>query len=118
MTVVAGVLIVLHLIGWAIVLGGALVSLRPPRIPTGMLHGALTALVTGLILAFLLTSGAWKPDDEFSNAKLGVKLVVALVVTALVAWGGRRKEKGVPRWLVLSIAGLTALNVAVAVLWR
>lgn len=115
MTVVAGVLIVLHLIGWAIVLGGALVSLRPPRIPTGMLHGALTALVTGLILALLLTTGAWKPDEPFSNAKLGVKLVVALVVTALVAWGGRRKE--VPRWLVLTVAGLTALNVAVAVLW-
>ena len=75
MTVLAGVLIVLHLIGWAIVLGGALVSLRPPRIPTGMLHGALTALVTGLILAFLLTTGAWKPDDAFSSAKLGVKLV-------------------------------------------
>ena len=118
MTVVAGVLIVLHLIGWAIVLGGALVSLRPPRIPTGMLHGALTALVTGLILAFLLTSGAWKPDEHFSNAKLGVKLVVALVVTALVAWGGRRKDKEVPRWLVLTIGGLTAFNVAVAVLWQ
>lgn len=116
MTVVAGVLIVLHLIGWAIVLGGAVVSLRPPRIPTGMLHGALTALVTGLILAFLLTTKVWKPDESFSNAKLGVKLVVALIVTGLVAWGGRRKE--VPRWLVLAIAGLTALNVAVAVLWH
>ena len=115
MTVLAGVLIVLHLLGWAIVLGGALVSLRPPRIPVGMLHGALTALLTGLILAFLLQTGAWKPADAFSSTKLAVKLVVALVVTALVAWGGRRKE--VPRWLVLSIAGLTALNVAVAVLW-
>ena len=117
MTVLAGVLIVLHLIGWAIVLGGALVSLRPPRIPPGMLPGALPALVTGLLLAFLLTSGAWKPADAFSSTKLGVKLVVALVVTGLVAWGGRRKDKEVPRWLVLTIAGLTALNVAVAVLW-
>ena len=117
MTVLAGVLIVLHLLGWAIVLGGALVSLRPPRIPVGMLHGALTALLTGLILAFLLQTGAWKPADAFSSTKLGVKLVVALVVTGLVAWGGRRKDKEVPRWLVLTIAGLTALNVAVAVLW-
>ena len=116
MTIVAGVLLVLHLIGWAIVLGGALVSLRPPRIPTGMLHGALTALVTGLILALLLASGTWKPGDTVGYPKLGVKLVVALVVTAMVAWGGRRKD--VPRWLVLAVAGLTAFNVAVAVLWR
>jgi len=115
MDILGRVLLVLHLVGWAIVLGGALVSLRPPRIPTGMLHGALTALVTGLTLGVLLSTGTldWGAVEP---AKLAVKFTVALAVTGLVVWGGRRTK--VPRALVLAIAGLTLTNVAVAVLWQ
>ena len=51
MDLVYNVLVVLHLIGWAIVLGGTLVNLRTPKIATGVLHGILTALVTVTPLA-------------------------------------------------------------------
>lgn len=114
MSILIGVLVVLHLIGWAIVLGGTLVNLRSGVVAVGVLHGALTALLTGLILAVLAGATA-TADHPVVWAKMLVKLVVALVVTALVWWGGRKEKPGTP--LVGAIAALTTLNVAVAVLW-
>jgi hypothetical protein len=116
MTILFGVILVLHLIGWAIVLGGALVNLRSGAVVTGMLHGALTALLTGLILAVLAGAGAAGDDGPVNWTKLLVKLAVALVVCAVVWWGGRKEKAGTP--VVATIGALTALNVAIAVLWR
>jgi len=115
MELLYNVLVVLHLVGWAIVLGGTLVNLRTPKIATGVLHGILTALVTGILLV-----GIGSASDEIhdpNTTKVAVKLVVALVVTGLVVYGTRRPEK-VTRGLVGAIAGLTVVNVAIAVLWR
>jgi hypothetical protein len=109
------VLLVLHLLGWAVVLGGAVTSLRTPAIPRGMLHGILTALVTGIVMVGLASAGV--ASGEPDNAKIAVKLLVALAVTALVVLGGRRPERVTTGYLG-AIAGLTAVNVAVAVLWR
>jgi hypothetical protein len=109
-------LVVLHLIGWAIVLGGTLVNLRTPKIATGVLHGILTALVTGILMVGIAESTDVL-SYELNSTKIAVKLVVALVVTGLVIYGTRRPEK-VTRGLVGSIAGLTVVNIAIAVLWR
>ncbi|QZN84998.1 hypothetical protein [Cellulomonas sp. C5510] len=116
MDTVYGLLVVLHLVGWAIVLGGCLVTLRQPAFPKGALHGALTALVTGIVMTGLRAAevGDLEPPD---NAKIAVKLVVALVVTGLV-WFGTRRPDRVSRGLVGATLGLTLLNVLVAVLWR
>ncbi|WNB86073.1 hypothetical protein [Cellulomonas sp. ATA003] len=108
------VLLVLHLIGWAIVLGAAVVSMRTPTIPRGMLHGILTALVTGIVMVGLASAGL--AADEPNNVKIGLKLLIAVVVTALVVLGGRRER--VTTGLLGAIAGLTVVNVAIAVLWQ
>jgi hypothetical protein len=115
MSIVFGVLVVIHLLGWAIVLGGTLVNLRSGLIATGVLHGALTALVSGLILT-VLAGAAATVDDPVNWVKMIVKLVVALVICALVWWGGRREKAGTP--LVGAVAGLTFLNVVIAVMWQ
>ena len=107
------VLLVLHLLGWAVVLGGAVASMRTPVIPRGMLHGILTALVTGLAMVGLASSGL--AADEPDNVKIAVKLLIALAVTALVVVGGRRAR--VTTGHLGAIAGLTVVNVAIAVLW-
>jgi len=109
------ILLVLHLLGWAIVLGGVLVSMRPPKLPKGVLHGILTALVTGVLMVGIAESSDTIDDPDM--AKITVKLLVALVVTALVVVGVRKPAK-VTTGLLGAIAGLTALNVAIAVLWR
>lgn len=116
MDIVVGLLVVLHLVGWAIVLGGCLVTLRQPAFPKGAWHGALTALVTGVALAalgFAEVGDLSRPDP----AKMIVKLVVTLVVVGLI-WSGTRRPERATRALVGATAGLTLLNVLVAVLWR
>lgn len=116
MDIVYGLLVVLHLIGWAIVLGGCIVTLRQNAFPKGALHGALTALVTGLVMTGLRSAevaGLDKPD----NAKIGVKLVITLVITVLI-WLGQRKPEQVTKGRVGLVLGLTAVNVVIAVLWR
>lgn len=105
-----GIFLVLHLLGWAMVFGGALAGMKSAKLTDGAFHGILTALVTGIVLTGLLGSDA-------NHVKIAVKLVVALVVTALVVIGRRRPEK-VTRGFLGGVAGLVVLNVAIAVLWR
>ena len=114
MNVVYGVLVVLHLLGMAMVVGGWLAGVREPKIIPGMLHGALTTLVSGLIMVGLREGGAvHKP--ELDHVKITVKLLIALVVTVLIVVLGRRRNA--PRELVHAVGGLTVLNVVIAVLW-
>jgi hypothetical protein len=113
MDIVSGIFLVIHMIGWAIVLGGTLTNLRPPRIAKGVTHGALTALVAGIVLVGLAEMG----DGDVNNVKIAVKLVVALVITVLAFRGARQQEKATTG-LVGAVAGLTVLNIAIAVLWR
>ncbi|UJP39714.1 hypothetical protein [Cellulomonas palmilytica] len=114
MELLKNLLLVLHLLGWAVVLGGVLVTMREPKIPNGALHGALTALVTGILMVGVVEMGdLYDPN----HVKIAVKLVVALAVTALVVVGVRKPEKVTTGYLG-AIAGLTVVNVAVAALWR
>lgn len=113
MDVVYGLVVVLHLLGMAGVVGGWLATVRRPAMVPAMLHGALTALVTGLLLVGL--AYARGDGDEVDNAKITVKLVVALAVTVLV-WVNRRRPD-VPARLVHAVGALAVLNVVVAVLW-
>lgn len=113
MTVLYNVLLVLHLVGWAIVLGGTVTNIRKPRIAPGVLHGALTALVTGILMVGLAEGPL---DYDVNHVKVAVKLIIAALVTVLVILAGRRKD-GPTSGAVGLIAGLTVVNIAVAVLW-
>ncbi len=119
MDIVYGLLVVLHLLGMAAIVGSWLATVRHPRVLPGMVHGALTQLVTGVALVGLLSSGALGDEEaeEVDNAKIGVKLVVALVV-AVLAWVNRRRgAESVPAGVFHAIGGLAVLNVVIAVLW-
>lgn len=114
MDLVYKILVVLHLLGMAMIVGGWLATVRAPRVLPGMWHGALTQLVTGVALVGLASSGV--VDRDVDNAKVSVKLVVALVVAVLI-FLHRRKVDGVAPGVVHAIGGLAVLNVLVAVLW-
>ncbi|UFU03866.1 hypothetical protein LQF12_04455 [Ruania suaedae] len=113
MDIVYGIVLVLHLIGWAMVLGGALAGMRAGEMNKGMLHGILTALVAGIVMVGLASAGV--AGAEPNNIKIGVKLLIALAVTAMIILGNRREK--VTSGYLGGIAGLTTLNVAIAVLW-
>jgi len=116
MTVVFRLLLVVHLLSWAVVLGAVVTSFRgTPRLPKGTLHGVLGALVTGIAMAGLASAGVVGREPE--PAWMAVKLLVALVITGLVVYGTRNPDK-VTRGTLGAVAGLTVVNVAVAVLWR
>jgi Na+-translocating ferredoxin:NAD+ oxidoreductase RnfD subunit len=106
-------LVVLHLVGFGALFGGALVQLRDDVkvVNSAMLQGALTQVVSGVLLVGVIEAAG----DSVNDAKIGVKLGVGLVV-AVLCWVNRRKES-VPRGLFLAILLLTVGNVVVAVFW-
>ena len=108
------VLLFLHFVGLASLFGGLFVQVRtdPRVVNNAMFHGILTQLVTGLLLVGVLEAG----DHEVDNAKIGVKLLVALVIGALVLVN--RKKPSLQDGLYFGLLGLTALNIAVAVFWH
>lgn len=116
MHLVFQLLTLVHLVGFAALLGGCLVQFRTlePEVNLTMLVGAWIQLVSGLALEALLEL-APDPADPVNHVKLGVKLVVAAVVLLLVA--KNRKFASIPRGLWALITALTLANAAVAVLW-
>ena len=85
------------------------------RIAPGVLHGILTALVTGIAMVGMHDS-VYPNDPKLVMAKFGIKLVIAIVVAALVIVGTREPAKVTTRFLG-AIAGLVVVNVTLAVLW-
>jgi hypothetical protein len=108
-------LVYLHLVGFALLLGGAAVQYLSGtiRINSAMFWGALAQLVTGAGLAAPLRGGG---DEEPEPAKLVVKAVIALLIAAMVVFPRRRTV--VNRGHFLAIVGLTLVNAAVAVFWH
>jgi hypothetical protein len=107
------VLLYLHLIGFALLLGGALTQYLTGklRINPAMLWGAGIQVVTGLGLAAPLRDG-----DEPAPAKLVVKLLLGLMIFVMVFFS--RKREAVNSGHFMAIIGLTLVNAAVAVFWR
>jgi hypothetical protein len=106
-----------HLIGMASLVGGWLVQVRAPGrrwVHPAILHGALTQLVTGLVLVGL-AEGVDSLDRDVDRAKIAVKLVVALLVVVL-AMANRRRET-LPDGVYVLLGVLAIGNVAVAALW-
>lgn len=103
----------IHLIGFALLLGGAVVQYFKGRfrINPAMLWGAALTLLTGIGLSAPLRDGS-EPDP----AKLVTKLVLALLIFVMVFFS--RKREAVNRGHFLAIIGLTLVNAAVAVFWR
>ena len=140
MRVVIGVLVVLHLLGAAAIIGPWLAAPRSGRIRMAMVWGARAQLVTGILLVGLHEMSS-DPADELIRAKIGVKLVIAVacVACAEIANGRQRRalatvdpgdaevgggQAGGTTTAVLPAAGLVQatallaiLNVCVAVLW-
>jgi hypothetical protein len=118
MDFVYNVVVVLHFIGLASLVGGFLVQMSSSAkgVNPAMLHGALTQLVTGVILVGLAEGGA--VDYELNMTKITVKLVVVLIITAL-AFLGRRPGVSADRakrlWAI--IGALALLNVIISVFW-
>ena len=119
--IVKSFLVVLHLVGLSALLGGFLVQIKALRAKTAeilpaMVHGAWTALVTGLLLVGVreweLAMGG---GEDLDHSKIAIKTVVVLIIAVLVML--KRKQKPVTGAILGTVAGLTLLNVVLAVFW-
>ncbi|MFF4602070.1 hypothetical protein ACFY12_04815 [Streptomyces sp. NPDC001339] len=116
MDVVINVFVALHIIGIASLLGGFLTQMKAmgagtARFVPAMLHGALTMLVTGIVLVGLHQA----QDHHVNNIKIGVKMAVLVVILALVYV--KRDEEKVAKPLFGAVGALTVANIFIALLW-
>lgn len=113
MNILIGTLVVFHLIGWAIALGGLLSTMKEPKILPGVLHGLYLAVATGLIITGIGGAQDW----DLNYIKIGIKLVIALAVLALAIIGKNRPEQ-VTKGYLGATSALIVVNVFIAVLWK
>jgi hypothetical protein len=111
-------LLVLHFIGLASLLGGFLVQMssfktKSAIINPAILHGALTQLVTGLLLVGVAEMA--RDEDALNYAKIGVKLTILVVIYALALVN--RKKSSVATPIIATIGALTIVNIVLAVFW-
>ncbi|HET7801540.1 MAG TPA: hypothetical protein VFL38_14045 [Humibacillus xanthopallidus] len=117
MDFVYNVLVALHLLGMAAVVGGWIAVRSGRTLIAPIVWGARAQLVTGLALVGI--ASAIKDDaHEVNNTKIAVKLVIALVVVAAAEIGRARTKRGQDAGTLLDVAGGGAVvNVLVAALW-
>ncbi len=102
-----------HFVGYATLLVGIALSARAAikGLNRLTLIGALTQLVTGLVL---VTLAEMNPDREVNHAKVGVKLALLIVIAVITVVFGKRE---LPKWVIPTLAALTIVEVGVAVFW-
>ncbi|WP_294179670.1 hypothetical protein [uncultured Schumannella sp.] len=117
MELALNLVLVLHFLGLAAIIGVFLVQMRANSgFRTDiLLAGAITQVVTGLALVGMRQMG----DLGVDNAKIAVKLIVALVVlvAAIVANVNQRKHRKI-KPAFHAAGGLAIVNVVIAVLWE
>ncbi len=115
MNIVYDILVVAHLLGMALIVGGVVMRLTAPQSPNGivMLSGAGAQVLTGVALTGIASAGL--VDNEVDNTKIAVKLGIAVIVLVLAHILWRRPKGG--QGLFYTLAGLTLVNIGVAVFW-
>lgn len=117
MSFVYALIVAIHLLGMAAIVGAFFVVLRAPRFVPAFLYGAITQLVSGLVLVGLRESNAVPGEEPLNHLKIGVKLLIALVIAA-IAWMERGNRETAKTGMIHAIGGLAVVNVLVAVLWE
>ena len=114
MEIAERVLVLVHLLGFASLVGGWLVQARTPapEVNAAMLHGASIELVSGAGLVLLLVMDG----EQLAWGQLSVKLGVTLLLVLLVF--ANRRFSSIPRGLWVLMGLMALINASVAVLWQ
>ncbi|MGP9503967.1 hypothetical protein ACT3TS_17355 [Specibacter sp. AOP5-B1-6] len=117
MTLVTSILVFLHVLGAAAIVGGWFATFKKPTILPIQLWGAIAQLVTGLALVGLAEANG-SPSAAF-HIKIGVKIIIAIAVLVPAIIGYRKAAKGeaVSTGLAHAVGGMALINIAVATLW-
>ena len=114
METAVNIALILHFVGIGALLSGFFYQLRDwgkgMKVNAGILHGAWLQLITGFAMAGLIPAIG---KESINGVALGIKSIVITVIF-FVAYSFNKKEV-TPKWVVPTIAGLTTLNIIVAV---
>lgn len=111
------IVVLVHLVGFAVLFGGWVVEAIGKRTINRVMNwGLAIAAVAGLALA-----APWGLDGDMNYMKIGIKLIILLVIGALLGIGAGRQRKsadGTPPAAIFWLIGLLTLtNAAIAVIW-
>ena len=117
MTILFNILVFLHVVGAAMIVGYWIATMRQPTVHPRQRDGAFLQLLTGIAMMGLLPL---LPDAHPNYAKLGIKFVIAIVVAVLAIIGTRKVKKGEPvsTGLAHGVGGLALVNIAIATIWQ
>lgn len=112
MSFLLNLILVLHFLGLASLIGGFLVQIKtkPRSVNTAMAHGILLQLITGILLVGM---GYAVYGSGPNNIKIAIKLLVAIVVAIVIF--ANRKKPAISDGTWATIGGLSILNVFIAV---
>ena len=117
MEFVFNLVVVLHFVGLALLLGAFLVQVKDPNktVTRWMWDGALTQLLTGLIMVGMISSGALGEEEkaDLNHVKIGIKLAIVIVIAILAFIGKKRPAPQVGLWATIGL--LTLANIVIAV---
>jgi hypothetical protein len=111
------VVVLLHIVGFAITFGAWAAEAAAKRFRTTRLmeYGLLASLVTGLALA-----APWPAGIDLNYPKIGVKLAILIALGGVLGMGNARQRRTgnpVARPLFVTVGALSFLAAAIAVLW-
>ncbi|WP_445169657.1 Fe-S protein [Mycolicibacterium sp. Dal123E01] len=111
------VVVLVHIVGFAVTFGGWVAEAAARRFRTTrvMDYGLLVSLLTGIALA-----APWPAGIVLNYPKIGTKLAILIVIGGLLGMGNarqRRTGEPVPRPVFVSVGVLSLTAAAIAVLW-
>ena len=117
MTIVFSILVFLHIVGAAMIVGYWIATLKEPTVHPRQRDGAFLQLLTGIAMMGVIPM---MPDADPNYFKLGIKFAIGLAVAVLAVIGTRKVKKGEPvsTGLAHGVGGLALVNIAIATLWN
>lgn len=118
MEIAQKILLVLHFIGLAGLLGGVFLQIKDivaqkATIAAGMIHSGWLMAASGVMMFGLFEAMDVATMD--TRMKIGVKLLVLVAIMALLLMN--RKKQPVKSGVMWAVGGLTLLNICLAVFW-
>ena len=117
MEVLRSVVVLLHIVGFAVTFGAWAAEAVAGRFRTTRLmdYGLLVSLLTGLVLA-----APWPAGIELNYPKIGIKLAILVILGGLLGMGNARQRRtgsAVPRPLFVAVGALAFTAAGIAVIW-
>lgn len=117
MTILFNILLFIHVVGAAMVVGIWIANMKTPTVHPRQRDGAYVQLITGIAMMGILPM---LPDSDPNYFKLGIKFAIGVAVAVLATIGARKAKKGevITTGLAHGVGGLGLINIALAVLWH